>query len=54
VRNDGWMGVCLALDEPTAVTQSEPVTVRYTLWVHDGVPQAVEIEGAWKAASRER
>ncbi len=54
VRNDGWMGVCLTLGEPSVVTKSEPMTVRYTLWVHDGVPDADAIENAWAEANRAR
>ncbi|GAB6164238.1 hypothetical protein JCM19992_02380 [Thermostilla marina] len=48
VRNDGWMGICLTLDGPREATSTEPLTVVYGLWVHDGVPKRTAIDQAWR------
>ena len=48
VRNDGWMGACLSLEEPIVVTAEKPVRLRYGLWVHSGVPTKDVAEVAWQ------
>lgn len=48
VRDDGWMGCCLSLDESLEVTAERKLRLRYGLWVHDGVPDLEEIETQWK------
>ncbi|MEZ5385457.1 MAG: PmoA family protein [Prosthecobacter sp.] len=48
VRNDGWMGCCLSLDEPVEVTEAKKLRVRYALWVHDGVATQEQSEAHWK------
>lgn len=48
VRNDGWMGCCLSLDEPVEVTAEKKLRVRYALWVHDGVATLEQSEAHWQ------
>jgi hypothetical protein len=51
VRDDGWMGAALVPDKldsqpamPTiTVTDTQPLCLRYALWVHDGLPDAQRI-----------
>lgn len=47
VRDDGWMGCCLSLDEPVQVTAEKKLRVRYGLWVHDGVISREQGEAHW-------
>jgi hypothetical protein len=47
VRDDGWMGCCLSLDEPVTVADGETLRLRYGLWVHDGIPDADAIGRRW-------
>lgn len=49
VRDDGWMGACLNLDNPIEVTEEKKLRVRFGLWVHDGVPTQEQVEEKWKA-----
>ncbi|CAN5224899.1 hypothetical protein BH23VER1_BH23VER1_04880 [soil metagenome] len=52
VRDDGWMGVCLTLEKAVTVAKENPLALRYALWVHDGVPDAAQIEEVWKETGR--
>lgn len=47
VREDGWMGAMLSMDKPTSIGTSTPLSLRYGLWVHDGVPEPAEIDSMW-------
>ncbi|QDU64888.1 hypothetical protein Pan216_57820 [Planctomycetes bacterium Pan216] len=47
VRNDGWMGACLTLDEPIEVAPDKPLRLRYQLYVH-GDADPSTIEERWK------
>jgi hypothetical protein len=47
VRDDGWMGCCLSLDEPLELAPGDKLRLRYGLWVHDGVPAREESEKHW-------
>ena len=49
VRDDGWMGACLAPDKPITVTGTRKLRVRYGLWVHDGMATQARSEAQWKA-----
>lgn len=49
VRDDGWMGACLSLDNPIEVTEAKKLRVRYALWVHDGVASQEQSEAQWQA-----
>ncbi len=44
VRDDGWMGACLNLDQEIRVSADKPLKLRYGYWVHDGVPVLADIE----------
>lgn len=48
VRDDGWMGCCLSLDEPVVIAEGETLRLRYGLWVHDGVPAPERVEEHWR------
>ncbi len=48
VRRDGWMGGSLTLNEAKSITRSEPLRVRYGLYVHRGIPGLPAIEAKWK------
>ena len=49
VRGDGWMGTSLTHDAPRTVKKTEPLRLRYGLWVHGGKPTPEQIETRWKA-----
>jgi hypothetical protein len=44
VRNDGWMGAALTFAAPRTIEPGQPLTVRYGLWIHAGVPTAAQID----------
>jgi len=44
VRDDGWMGCCLSLEEPVTVADGDTLRLRYGLWVHDGIPDGAAVE----------
>jgi hypothetical protein len=48
VRDDGWMGACLSLEEPLELTEDQKLRLRYGLWVHDGRPEQAAIEQHWQ------
>jgi hypothetical protein len=48
VRDDGWMGACLSLEEPLELADGAKLRLRYGLWVHDGRPEQAEIELHWR------
>jgi hypothetical protein len=47
VRNDGWMGASLTYDAARTITPGAPLSLRYGLWVHRGVPTVEAIEKVW-------
>lgn len=47
VRDDGWMGCCLSLDDPVTVADGDTLRLRYALWVHDGIPDAAAVGRRW-------
>jgi len=48
VRNDGWMGPCLTLNEPLTIEPGKPLRLRYALWVHEGVPSRNDVEKLYR------
>lgn len=48
VRADGWMGVCLTLDEAITVEPDAPLRLRYGLYVHGDVPPIEQIDAIWR------
>jgi methane monooxygenase PmoA-like len=48
VRDDGWMCDCLSLEKPVEVGDTQPLHVRWALWVHEGVPDEQLCETMWK------
>lgn len=53
VRDNGWMGPALTLDEPMTIKDGEPVRLRYGLWVHAGVPSLEELNRQWQTFAAE-
>jgi hypothetical protein len=52
VRDDGWMGACLNLENPIVINNEFPLVVRYGFWIHDGIPTLEEIEEQWSAFAK--
>jgi hypothetical protein len=44
VRDDGWMGASLTFDTPRTIEPGQPLTLRYGLLVHAGVPSVEQLE----------
>lgn len=53
VRDDGWMGASLTLNRPLTIAPGKPVRLRYGLWVHGGVPKAVEVDPLWNEFAKD-
>jgi hypothetical protein len=53
VRDNGWMGPALTLEEPMTIKHGEPVRLRYGLWVHAGVPDGEGLDRQWQAFAAE-
>lgn len=49
VRDDGWMGAALTFGGPRTIEPEKPLTLRYGLWVHAGLPAPAEIEKQFAA-----
>jgi hypothetical protein len=49
VRDDGWMGATTTFAEPRIIDKDKPLSLRYGLWVHGGLPTAQVIEGQFEA-----
>lgn len=47
VRDDGWMGACLTLQDAITVRREQPLRLRYGLWIHSGIPTLQRAEAAW-------
>ena len=43
VRDDGWMGASVTFADARVIDKDKPLTLRYGLWVHAGVPAADSI-----------
>jgi len=48
VRNDGWMGICLNLDGAIDIKPSEPLRLRYGLYIHSDLKPRDAIDEQWK------
>ncbi|MDM8007578.1 MAG: PmoA family protein [Phycisphaerae bacterium] len=48
VRDDGWMGASLTLNQPLTVRPAAPLRLRYGLWIHAGIPGTERIDPLWK------
>jgi hypothetical protein len=53
VREDGWMGAMLALDEAYTIERDTPLHLRYGLYVHAGAPPLSAIDAVWKRFAEE-
>ena len=51
VRDDGWMCDCLSLEKPVEVKDTEPLHVRWALWVHESVPDQAQCDAMWRKFS---
>lgn len=49
VRDDGWMGATTTFTEPRVVDKDKPLSLRYGLWVHGGLPAADAINAQFEA-----
>ena len=47
VRVDGWMGAMLSMDRAFTATHSQPLRVRYGVFVHSGAPTVAVLEKRW-------
>lgn len=54
VRNDGWMGASLTFDGPRQIRPSEPLRLRYGLYIHSGVKPTSGIEAKWGQFAKSR
>ncbi|MCI0684435.1 MAG: PmoA family protein [Gemmataceae bacterium] len=48
VRDDGWMGASLTFEGPLKIAPSEPLHVRYGLYIHRGLPAHSELDRRWR------
>lgn len=48
VRNDGWMGAALTFPSERVIKASEPLRLRYGLFIHAGVASPQAIEARWE------
>ena len=47
VRNDGWMGASLTHSAPLKLTSGKPLTLRYALYIHAGLPSIDTLQRRW-------
>ncbi len=52
VRNDGWMGASLAFASPQIIKTNQPLTLRYGLYVHNGMPNSSLLQKEWEAFAK--
>ncbi len=48
VRDDGWMGACVNLNESIDVSAEKPLRLRYALWVHERVKNIEDCDKVWQ------
>jgi len=48
VRNDGWMGASLTFDGPRQIHPSEPLRLRYGLYIHKDMKSVEDIGVKWQ------
>lgn len=44
VRNDGWMGASLCMQESLSVTSAKPLVLRYLIYAHSGVAEESKLD----------
>ncbi len=47
VRDDGWMGASLTFEGPLKIEPSQPLPLRYGLYIHAGMPGLRELDQRW-------
>lgn len=52
VRDNGWMGISLTLENPVVITAEKPLRLRYGLWIHPDVPDLGTLDDHWQAFAR--
>ena len=52
VRDDGWMGASLTFEGPLKIIPSQPLHLRYGLYVHAGMPGLTELDRRWTEFSQ--
>lgn len=52
VRNDGWMGASLTFDGPRAIQPGKLLTLRYGLYIHNGIPDVKLLQKHWEEFAR--
>lgn len=53
VREDGWMGAMLALEEPYEISAGKPLHLLYGIYVHTGLPPSTAIDQVWQRFATE-
>lgn len=53
VRDDGWMGISLTLNEAITITRDKPLRLRYGLWIHSEAPDAEKLDAEWQVFAKE-
>ena len=53
-RDDGWMGASLTHSQAITITPNRPLSLRYALYIHSGVPSRKAIGRRFDAFSRSR
>jgi hypothetical protein len=48
VRNDGWMGAALTFPAAHVIRSSEPLRLRYGLYVHARIPPTEQLQTRWE------
>ena len=52
VRNDGWMGASLTLENKITIEKGRPLSLRYGLWIHRGAPSASQLESQFASFAK--
>jgi hypothetical protein len=52
VRDDGWMGASPTLAAPKVIIPGEPLTLRYALYMHSGVPDLTTLQAEFETFAK--